>query len=213
MKRGVGLPTPRQSWCGASSGMLQLRMWVGRGMRAGTQASQERHGSLLQQAGCTAAQSSLWCVFIALPWVPGDLWGVCSTSAGGGCFGFTGHQKKGRKENATAYGFDWMEMTAPKCELDSVVRTSNKNNNKRCVLLASLHLLQRIPNTPSLSRAIATNLSKIPKSAHPGTDVTPWSAGLPTQPYRISAWKQIKSSRAVESQPAGMVCLLSHSIP
>lgn len=56
--------------------------------------------------------------------------------------------KERRKESATTYGFHRMEMTAPNCELNFVLRTTNKNNKKIRMLLASSHLLRCIPNRP-----------------------------------------------------------------
>lgn len=219
-KRGTGAANTLKEPMGSELRDPPARMWVGRGMSAGTQTRQGRHGSLSWVFAAGWMQSSpkqplgcIYCPSLSAWWPARSLLRIW----GRGILWIHRPQKRGRKENATASGFDWMEMAAPKCELDFVVRTSNKNNNKIRVLLASPHLLRCIPNAPSLSRAASTNLSKIPKFAHPATDVTPWSAGLPTQPSRtssrISAWKQVKSSRAFEAQPDGRVCLLSHPIP
>lgn len=211
MKKGTGAANTLKEPMGSELRILQLRMWAGRG--AGAQRSQGRHGSLpdpLQQRSLQSSprQPLVW---IYCP-SPSAWWPVrrplCIWESR--FLGFTGHKKREeRKMQQHMVLSEW--MTALKCELDFVVRTSNKNNNKICVLLASPHLLRCIPNTTSLSRAASTNLSKNPRFAHPGTEVTPWSQDFPSSPAGPAAGCQLGSrSRAAEllnpSLMEGRVC-------
>lgn len=102
MKRGTGAASTVEELMGSElwDPPAQDVGWERDG--AGAQSSQGRQGSLSWASGCKAAQGTLGWGFIALP--EGLL--TCEEPALHLGEGFLGPQKKGRKENAAAYGFD-----------------------------------------------------------------------------------------------------------
>lgn len=132
------LPILWKSWSGASYAILGLRMWFGRRWRVVTQTSQcEVLKPFLYLCSRMDANQHKPTFSMYLLHFPACLM-TCKESARhleAGDSLDSRFTKEGRKEKETTYVFDRIEMTAPNCELNFVLRTAIKEkklNNIIC---------------------------------------------------------------------------------